>query len=470
MMRRASKRGLSKVLMLSAAAVLIVAGAPSGAAAQADHEVTFTKDIAPILQRSCESCHRPRGGAPMNLISYQDVRPWARAIKARTEAREMPPWFVDQNIGIQHFKDDPSLTADEIALIGRWVDAGAPRGNPADLPPPRQWSAGRWTIGEPDLVVSSPIATVEAVAADWFGGINPPTPTGLTTDRYVQAVEVKEILLDDDGLELDPAAASAGGKSGDRAALNLFVVHHAVITAMTPDDDADSPLGAAGNFNITHELGQNATYFPDWVGIKLPADSVLTYDRMHYHSVGQEVRVRVDTAFKLHPEGYEPKYMQGFGSQSGAFDLELDIPAGEQDIFRDGFYRLTRPAIMMTFEPHLHSSGKRMCIEAIYPNNAREMLNCADYDHNWVKVYVYEDDVAPLLPAGTVLHLLAWYDNSESNPRVLDPRNWKGWGNRSIDDMLYHLPRMVYLTEEQFEAEVAARGVRQQFVSSQDQQ
>ena len=470
MMLAASRLGLSNLLMLSAAAVLVVAGVPSGAAAQADHEATFTKDIAPILQRSCESCHRPRGGAPMNLITYQDVRPWARAIKARTEAREMPPWFVDKNIGIQAFKDDPSLTHDEIALIGRWVDAGAPRGNPADMPPPRQWGAGRWTIGEPDLVVSSPIATVEAVAADWFGGINPPTPTGLTTDRYVSAVEVKEVLLDDDGLELEPAAASADDKSGDRAALNLFVVHHAVITAMTPNAEADSPLGAAGNFNITHELGQNATHFPDWVGIRLPADSVLTYDRMHYHSVGQEVRVRVDTAFKLHPEGFEPKYMQGFGAQSGAFDLELDIPAGEQDIFRDGFHRLSRPAIMMTFEPHLHSSGKRMCIEAIYPNNAREMLNCADYDHNWVKVYVYEDAAAPLLPAGTVLHLLAWYDNSESNPRVLDPRNWKGWGNRSIDDMLYHLPRMVYLTEEQFEEEVAARGVRQQFVSSQDQQ
>ena len=469
MMLAASRLGLSNLLMLSAAAILAVAGVPSGAAAQPEHDVTFTRDIAPILQRSCESCHRPRGGAPMNLITYQEVRPWARAIKARTEAREMPPWFVDKNIGIQHFKDDPSLSHDEIALIGKWVDAGAPRGNPADLPPPREWSAGRWTIGEPDLVISSPVATVEAVAADWFGGINPPTPTGLTTDRFVKAVEVKEVLLDENDQELDPAAATAGGKSGDRAALNLFVVHHAVITAMTPNAEADSPLGAAGNFNITHELGQNATYFPDWVGIRLPADSVLTYDRMHYHSVGQEVRVRVDTAFKLHPEGFEPKYMQGFGAQSGAFDLELDIPAGEQDVFRDGFHRLSRPAIMMTFEPHLHSSGKRMCIEAIYPNNAREMLNCADYDHNWVKVYVYEDEAAPLLPAGTVLHLLAWYDNSESNPRVLDPRNWKGWGNRSIDDMLYHLPRMVYLTEEQFEEEVAARGVHQQFATSQNQ-
>ena len=466
-MRAASRLRLSNLLTLSAATLLL--GAPSSAAAQPEHDVTFTRDVAPILQRSCESCHRPRGGAPMNLITYQEVRPWARAIKARTESREMPPWFIDKNIGIQHFKDDPSLTAQEIALIGQWVDAGAPRGNPADLPPPRNWSAGRWTIGEPDLVVQSPVATVEAVAADWFGGISPPTPTGLATDRYVKAVEVKEVLLDDDGLEIEPAAASADDKSDDRAALNLFVVHHAVITAMTDDAEADSPLGRQGNFNITHELGQNATYFPDWVGIRLPANSVLTYDRMHYHSVGQEIRVRVDTAFKLHPEGYEPKYMQGFGSQSGAFDLELDIPAGEEDIYRDGFHRLSRPAIMMTFEPHLHSSGRRMCIEAIYPNNAREMLNCADYDHNWVKVYVYEDDTAPLLPAGTVLHLMAWYDNSESNPNVLDPRNWKGWGNRSIDDMLYHLPRMVYLTEDQFEDEVAARGGRQQFATSQNQ-
>ena len=452
-------------------AAALAAASPAGAAAQPEQEATFSRDVAPILQRSCESCHRPRGGAPMPLITYEDVRPWARSIRQRTESREMPPWFIDKNIGIQAFKDDPSLSDDEIALIGRWVDAGAPRGNPADLPPPREWPAGRWTIGEPDLVVSSPVATVEAVAADWFGGINPPSPTGLTEDRYVQAVEVKEVLLDDDGLEIEPAAKSAGDAAGEdgRAALNLFVVHHAVITAMTEQAGEEAgALGQPGNFNITHELGQNATHFPDWVGIRLPAGSVLTYDRMHYHSVGQEVRVRVDTAFKLHPAGYEPKYLQGFGAQSGAFDLELDIPAGQEDVMRDGFHRLDRPAIMMTFEPHLHSSGKRMCVEALYPNNAREMLNCADYNHNWVKVYVYEDEAAPLLPAGTVLHLLAWYDNSRSNPRVLDPRNWKGWGNRSIDDMLYHLPRMVYLTEEQFEAEVAARGVPQAFAASQD--
>ena len=324
-----------------AAVVAMATPALAAEKAERDAPATFTKNIAPILQRSCENCHRPRGGAPMSLITYQDVRPWARSIKQRTMVREMPPWFVDKNIGIQEFKDDPSLTDDEIEMIGAWVDAGAPRGNPADMPRPLEWPAGDWSIGEPDLVVESPVATVEAVASDWFGGIGPPSPTGLTEDRYIKAVQVREVILEDDESESTTVNTETPAKDAGRAELNLFVVHHAVIAASTGEAE-DNPLGQLGNFNITHELGQNATYFPDWVGIKLPAGSVLTYDRMHYHSVGKQVRIRVDTAFKLHPVGFEPKYMQGFGVQSGAFDLELDIPAGQSDILRDGFARLTR--------------------------------------------------------------------------------------------------------------------------------
>ena len=127
---------------------LVVAGlafAAPALAAERAAEVTFSKDVAPILQRSCESCHRPGGGAPMALISYSDVRPWARSIRNRTTSREMPPWFIDKNVGIQHFKDDPSLSDAEIETLAAWVDAGAPQGNPADLPPPLEWpeSGGR---------------------------------------------------------------------------------------------------------------------------------------------------------------------------------------------------------------------------------------------------------------------------------------------------------------------------------------
>src|SRR5947209_4168063 len=117
--------------------------------------VTFSKNVAPILQRSCQTCHRPGSIAPMSLLTYQDARPWARAIKEKVAKREMPPWYIDKNIGITDFKDDPSLSDADIATITKWVDDGAPQGNPADMPPPRQFSdVDQWHIGKPDVVVS----------------------------------------------------------------------------------------------------------------------------------------------------------------------------------------------------------------------------------------------------------------------------------------------------------------------------
>src|SRR5262245_11854175 len=140
---------------------------PRLVAGQTPHEpATFTKDVAPILQRSCQKCHRPGGGAPMSLVTYEEVRPWARAIKQKTRAREMPPWFIDKSVGIQRFKDDPSLSEAEIMTLASWADNSAPRGNPADMPPPHEFSEG-WALGTPDLVVSSPTTIVKAVAPDW---------------------------------------------------------------------------------------------------------------------------------------------------------------------------------------------------------------------------------------------------------------------------------------------------------------
>ncbi len=158
--------------------------------------VTFTKDIAPILQRSCQNCHRPESVAPMSLITYEDARPWARAIKHRTSIRDkagaMPPWYIEKDIGIQHYKNDPSLSDEELAKIAKWADSGAPRGNPEDMPPPRTFAdAKAWEIGEPDLIVRLPDITMKSDAPDWWGEIAN-TPTGLTEDRYVAAVEIKE--------------------------------------------------------------------------------------------------------------------------------------------------------------------------------------------------------------------------------------------------------------------------------------
>jgi hypothetical protein len=439
--------GLLSVGVLAAAPAIVVAG-------QADPSLTFTKDVAPILQRSCQNCHRPGAMAPMSLLTYEEVRPWASAIKRRTSTRAMPPWFIERNVGIQKFKDDPSLTDVEIAKIAKWVDSGAPRGNPADAPPPRQFPAGAaWSFGAPDLVISSPVRTIKAVEADFQGDIGV-TPTGLTEDRYIKAVEVREVRLGEKVVK--------GAADTPRAALNISAIHHATIGARTefdPNSEVPECGSVNGAFNLVHELGQNTTIYPDDLGILLPANSVLTW-RMHTHANGTETQVRIDLGFKLHPKGYQPKHV--LMAANSLANHDLDIPAGDDNVRIDAFMVLTKPTRVVSFEPHMHASGKRMCLEAILPSGTRQTINCAGYDHNWVKVYQYEDDAAPLLPVNTILRAIGWYDNSNKNPRNAEPRNWKGFGNRSIEDMMISIGKYIALTDEEYKAEVAARQAKRQ--------
>src|SRR5262245_50091978 len=203
-------------VLIAAVIALIAVTMSTGTSGQgtATGGPTFTKDIAPILQRSCQNCHRPNSIAPMSLITYEDVRPWARSIKQRTGLRNrmgvMPPWFIEKTVGIQAYKDDFSLSEEQIVTIAKWVDNGAPRGNPADMPPPRVFPAADvWDIGQPDLIVDSPPVTMKANAPDWWSAL-PPVPTGLTEDRYVSAVQFKEISMVQGGM---------GGK---------YIFHHAV--------------------------------------------------------------------------------------------------------------------------------------------------------------------------------------------------------------------------------------------------
>ena len=167
MARARGRRSLGSLCVLLAASAVAGVSLLAQAPASPAPDVTFSKDISRVLQRSCQECHHPDGGAPMALITYEDVRPWAKSMKARTALRSrrgaMPPFFVEKNIGIQKFKHDPSLSDDEIAMVARWVDAGAPRGNPADMPKPREFDGtDKWTIGEPDLLLRSKDVTVPA--------------------------------------------------------------------------------------------------------------------------------------------------------------------------------------------------------------------------------------------------------------------------------------------------------------------
>ena len=439
----AKNTNLIACLGTAAAFTVPLTGAAQAPGAQA---VTFSQHIAPIFQRSCQSCHTPGGIGPMPLITWAQARPWARSIRQKVSQREMPPWFVERNIGIQRFKDDISLSDEEIETITRWVDAGAPEGDPADTPPRPAADASAWTIGTPDLVISSPTLNVNAVAADFMTNVGP-VPTNLAEDRYIQAIEVKEASRE------QGSTSSSGDKN-----LNYFLVHHATITVADAQATAEEPADEGGGRRLVfYQMGQNPTTYPANVGALLPAGSALNFG-IHVHSVGTALPVRLDVAIKFYPRGYTPRHVLSSFSASPRFQHEeLDLPAGESNIRVDGYTPVTRPMKLVTFVPHLHANGTRMCIEAIYTTGRTEMLNCARWDHNWSRQYFYEDDAAPLLPAGTMIHLIAWFDNSAANRRNIEPRNWKGYGNRTHDDMAFLLSEAIYLTEEEFRTEVAAR-------------
>jgi hypothetical protein len=387
-------------------------------------QVTFTKDVAPILQRSCQTCHRPGSIAPMPLLTYEDARPWARSIKDRVSRRQMPPWHVDRTVGIRKFKDDPSLTDDELQTIVDWVDAGAPRGNPSDLPSPRTFDdSDRWHIGKPDLIVSMPKEfTVKPEQADWWGNFF--ADSGLTEDRYIKAVEAK------------PSAGAAR------------VVHHAVETLVY--DEGSDPGGVL----VEYAVGKNGDMFPDGSGKLMKAGAKVRFN-MHYHAIGQPVTDRTSVGIVFYPKGYTPKHV--IRTLLSPNQDDLDIPAGASDVRSDAYYKMERPARLIGFMPHMHNRGKKQCLEAIYPDMHVEQLNCVNYDFNWQIVYNYADDVAPLLPAGTIMHVISWHDNSAANKYNPDPRNWVGFGNRTTDDMSRHWLTFYYMSEEEFKAEVAER-------------
>ena len=429
-----------------AVSTLLVLPATALAQSAVADQVTFTKDIAPILQRSCQKCHRPDSVAPMPLLTYQDVRPYARTMKFRTALRDkpgvMPPWFIERNIGIQHFKNDPSLTEEEIAMIAEWADSGAPRGNPADMPPPVEWAdANTWEIGEPDLIVSSPPFEIAALAPDWFGSLGS-TPMGLTEDRYVAAYQIKEVNDSRKKPSLvDTAAKTTAGS---------YVVHHATVNTVGPDGSPN--FGGCCN---VHEVGRNAEFFDPDAGKLVEAGSQLVFSNSHLHAIGKDIKGRLDVGFKFHPHGYEPTG-QSRNLFIGTSPELIDIPGMDPDVRHEAIYTLQENMKLTVFEPHMHAPGVRMCVEAIYGEEV-QTLNCAGYEHSWVLAYTYADDAQPLLPKGTILRTVGYMNNSPSNRNVPDPRNWIGAGHRSIDMMNIALWQGISLTDEQFEKALEER-------------
>jgi hypothetical protein len=398
--------------------------------AAAQGQVTFTKDVAPILQQHCQVCHRPDTFAPMSLLTYEEARPWAKSIKQKVVAREMPPWYIDKNVGIHNFKNDVSLTDQEIATLVKWADGGATKGNIADMPAPRKFADDdQWHMGQPDLIVQLPkdIAVPAAGADRWIDVL---ADSGLTEDRYIRGIEVRTI-------------------KGFRA------VHH-VTTSMKHEDDADDGDNVQGQFLNEYALGKNADVFPEGAGRLIKAGTKINFN-LHLHSMGQDTMANVALGLSLYPKGYKPKYLET--TEKVGDPKDLDIPPNTDNVRFDAYQTLAKPARLLSFQPHLHNRGKASCMEAIYPGGHKvETLSCVNrYQFAWHLVYLYDEDDQPLLPAGTILHISSWYDNSPGNKFNPDPDNLITYGQRTVDEMGGAWISYYYLSDDEFKQQVEAR-------------
>src|SRR5690606_1700091 len=277
--------------------------------------------------------------------------------------------------------------------------------------------------------------------ADWWGKVGL-VETGLTEDRYVQAVEVREI----NDIPPEGANETVGAR---------FIWHHMTYSVGVLNEDGTELLPDTRVGYPIHEVGRNADVMPESAGLLLPANSALDLAAAHMRPNGRETTGHLEFGFKFFPKDYQPKYRRstGAGAQNS---VDIHALPGEPAQAFHTYRVLDQHTKMITFEPHMHAPGVRMCVVAIWGGNTFT-LNCVDYDHNWVKQYVYDEDYAPLLPKGTIIPLVGWVDMSEANTNVADLRNWAGSGRRSTANMFNDLGWTVTLTEEQFQEEMARR-------------
>jgi hypothetical protein len=380
-------------------AVSVLCAGLSGVARAADAPVTFTKDVAPILYKSCVECHRPTMFAPMSLLTYDDARPYARSIKQRVVARVMPPWGADPAHGT--FKNDPRLSQAEIDTIAAWVDGGAVKGNDADLPRAPMFAEG-WTIGTPDAVF-----TMEEDFDIPATGVIPyqylRVPTHLTEDKWIQAIEIR------------PSANAQ--------------VHH-VLAYTQPAGQPINQGGALGPTNIGGVTpNKPGITFEPGVARLLRGNSDLIM-QMHYTTNGKPAkdRTRIGVIYAKQP----PTKLQAGGM---VLQPRFVIPAYDGNAEVRGTTKLQRDTVMTSLTPHMHVRGKDMTYIAHYPDGTSEtLLSVPKYDFSWQ--LTYELATPKILPAGTEVEVIAHFDNSTANKFNPDPSKDVRWGDQTFEEMM----------------------------------
>ncbi len=394
----------------------------------APKEVTFHKDVEPVLQARCQGCHRPGEAAPMSLLTYQEARPWAKAIKGAVMLRKMPPWFADSAHG--EFANDRRLSNDEMETLAAWVDSGAKEGDPKDAPQPLSFSDG-WAMGKPDLVVEMPVAyqvpASGTVAYTYFVA-----PTNFTEDRWVEQVEVR-----------------AG---------NRRVVHHIVLIVRPPGvkylpdakvgeafvpakrespESKRKPDSGEGAFAFTSGPEIAGVYVPGGVHYELkpgqarliPKGSDLIF-QMHYTTNGKPASDQSRVGFIFARQEPKERVVNTYIANT---NFQIPPMAADHTVTaRVTLYGETR---LISLFPHMHVRGKSFEYRATYPTGETEtLLAVPGYDFNWQLTYYLKQP--KVLPKGTVIECVAHYDNSPNNPFNPDPKSEVYWGDQTWEEML----------------------------------
>jgi len=388
---------------------------------------TFSKDVAPILYKNCASCHRPGEIAPMPLLTYEQSRPWAKSIREKVSLGQMPPWHAAQPPGV--FSNDRRLSDSDKDTLVRWAAAGAPQGDPRDLPPLPKFAEG-WEIGTPDVVLGMAkpydVPASGTIAYQYFT-----VPTNFTEDKWIQAIEVRP---------------------GTRR-----VVHHVLVFSREPGAPPRTPVYTAvlpkplaltqnanntghpqstpaqqgpGTLIATMAPGTNAMIFEPGSAIRVRAGAILTF-QIHYTANGQADAdaTTVGMIFAKEPPAREIR--------NGAFtNVFLRLPAGSNNSSVDSVIQFNQNVHVTALFPHTHVRGKSWEYRLVYPNGSSEVvLSVPKYDFNWQTYYVFSTPLA--IPKGALLEATAHYDNSDANPANPDPKVDVHWGDQTWQEMQY---------------------------------
>lgn len=390
-------------------------------------KATFYRDVLPILQQRCQVCHRTGGIAPTAFETYQQTRPFAPAIRIATQNRSMPPWFADPGIG--HFSNDSSLTAEQIAALAAWADAGAPAGDSRDAPAPLHW-AEDWSIAQPDLVLRMPksVALPASGDVDYTYEI---VPTGFKEDRWVRGVEILPALRAN--------------------------VHHAVVYVRPPDSNwlRHAPVGApftaatlsdpedrrGANWTdsdvlLVYAPGSSPDDWPEGMAKLVPAGSDLVI-QMHYTTNGHAAKDQTSVGMIFAKQTPAQRVL--------TLQLTNDhfvIPPGVPDYRVEARGTLPNDATLLSFFPHMHLRGKVFEYNVVH--RAKGSSNPAEqeiepllrvrYHFHWQMSYRLAEP--RFLKAGTELQAVAWFDNSRDNPHNPDPDVAVRWGEQTYDEMM----------------------------------